>query len=300
LFVSISKIQSALHARAVMGYGIFDTHIVQFELEGGPMPSQAENQNESLTFEKFWAALQESARKFDLELKKSREEADRKYEKMREEREEATRKSELEFERMRKEREEEDRKYKESREEAALEMKELKEAMKETDRRMKETDRQMKETDRQMKETDKKIGELGNRFGELAEHLVAPSIMRKFNDLGFQFNDRSENHEINEDGNPNLSTELDILLENGEIAIAVEVKAKPKQKDVDEHIRRMEILRRKADRHNDTRKFRGAIAGAIMKAAVRDYVIKNGFYAIEQSGDTVLINIPEGFEPREW
>jgi hypothetical protein len=169
-----------------------------------------------------------------------------------------------------------------------------------TERLIEETARQMKETDRQMKETDKKIGELGNRFGELAEHLVAPSIMRKFNELGFRFNDKSENHEINEDGNPNLSTELDILLENGEIAIAVEVKAKPKPTDVDEHIRRMEILRQKADRHNDTRKFRGAIAGAIMKTAVRNYAVKKGFYVIEQSGDTVLIDIPEGFKPREW
>jgi hypothetical protein len=37
-----------------------------------------------------------------------------------------------------------------------------------------------------------------------------------------------------------------------------------------------------------------------MKTAVRNYVLKKGFYAIEQSGDTVLINIPEGFKPREW
>jgi hypothetical protein len=236
------------------------------------MSSQVENQNEGLTFEKVWAAIQESARKSDLE-----------FEKFRKEREEAARKADLEFEKSRKEREEAARK-------SDLEFDKMRE----------EADRQMKALREQMKETDKKIGELGNRFGELAEHLVAPSIMRKFNDLGFQFNDRSENHEICEDGNPNLSTELDILLENGEIAIAVEVKAKPKQADVDEHISRMEILRRKADRHNDTRKFRGAIAGAIMIDAVRNYAIKKGFYVIEQSGDTVLINIPEGFKPREW
>jgi hypothetical protein len=47
-----------------------------------------------------------------------------------------------------------------------------------------------------MKETDKKIGELGNRFGELAEHLVAPSIHRKFRELGFTFEQVSQNHEI--------------------------------------------------------------------------------------------------------
>jgi hypothetical protein len=34
--------------------------------------------------------------------------------------------------------------------------------------------------------------------------------------------------------------------------------------------------------------------------AVRNYAVKKGFYVIGQSGDTVLINIPEGFKTREW
>ena len=181
----------------------------------------------------------------------------------------------------------------------------------ETDRRFKETDRkfqenreQMKEADlrlrEQMKETDRKIGNLGNRFGELAEHLVAPSIMEKFNELGFLFTEKSLDKEIREPGNPNACTDIDILLENGDIVIAVEVKAKPREADIEEHIRRMEILRHRADKRNDTRKYQGAIAGAIMSAAVRDLIVKNGFYPIEQTGDTVQINIPEGFAAREW
>jgi len=178
-------------------------------------------------------------------------------------------------------------------------MKETDRQMKETDRQMKETDRQMKETDRRMKETDRKIGELSNRFGELAEHLVAPSIMEKFNELNFSFENISQNHRI-KDREGNFLAEIDILLENGDTVIAVEVKAKPLEKDVDEHISRMEVLRRRADIRKDARKFRGAIAGAIMKDEVRNYAHKAGFYVIEQTGDTVKINIPEGFTPREW
>jgi hypothetical protein len=162
-----------------------------------------------------------------------------------------------------------------------------------------ETDRMMKETALRMKETDRKIGELGNRFGELAEHLVAPSIREKFNELGFTFEDTSQNHQIS-DSSGRFLTEVDLLLENGEIVIAVEVKAKPLQKDVNEHINRIEILRRRADARRDTRKFQGAIAGAIMSADVRNYAHKAGFYVIEQTGDTVKISIPEGFVPREW
>ena len=197
--------------------------------------------------------------------------------------------------------------------ETKLQMQETDRQMQETDRRMQETDRQMqetarqiketdkqiKETDKQMKETDKKIGALYNRFGELAEHLVIPNIKEKFKPLGFNFEEVSQNKQISNAAGNHI-TEIDILLENGDTVIAVEVKAKPNQKDVQEHIKRMDVLRRRADDRQDKRKFQGAIAGAIMSDAVRNNILKNGFYVIEQTGDTVKINIPEGFKPRQW
>ena len=151
-----------------------------------------------------------------------------------------------------------------------------------------------------MKETDRKIGELGNRFGELAEHLVAPGIMEKFNELGFFFNERSLDVEIRDTNNPSSATEIDILLENGDIVIAIEVKSKPKLLDIKEHIKRMDILRQRADRRGDKRKYQGAIAGAIVGQNVRQQIIKSGFYLIEQTGDTVKLSIPQGFIPKEW
>jgi len=173
---------------------------------------------------------------------------------------------------------------------------ELVESQKETALRMKETDRRMQETDRRMKETDKKFGDLSNRFGELAEHLVAPSIKEKFNALGFTFKKVSQNIQIT-NASGSLTAEIDILLENGDTVIAVEVKAKPKQSDIDDHIKRLELLRAEDDQR---KRFHGAIAGAIMSNELRNYILKNGFYPIEQSGDTVKINVPEGFKPRQW
>ena len=166
-----------------------------------------------------------------------------------------------------------------------------------------ETDRKMEklnqETREQMKETDRKIGELGNRFGELAEHLVAPNINEKFNELGFTFEQLSQNVKIS-DASKQCIAEIDLLLENGDTVLAVEIKAKPLQKDVNEHVKRLKILRHRADLRKDTRKFQGAIAGAIMNEAVRTYAHKTGFYVIEQTGDTVKITIPKGFKPKEW
>jgi hypothetical protein len=165
---------------------------------------------------------------------------------------------------------------------------------------MKETDLRMKETALQMKETDRRIGELGNRFGELAEHLVAPSIRQKFNALGFTFDTISQNIEIDDALDPCTGAEIDILLENGDTAIAVEVKAKANYKDVDRHIERMAVLRRRADRKNDKRNYLGGIASAIMPKEIRNYIHKAGFYAIEQTGDTVRIDAPQGWTPRAW
>ena len=54
------------------------------------------------------------------------------------------------------------------------------------------------------------------------------------------------------------------------------------------------------DSTNRDRKILGAIAGAVFDKNVRDYAIENGFYAVSQSGDTVSINVPEGFMPCEW
>jgi hypothetical protein len=62
----------------------------------------------------------------------------------------------------------------------------------------------------------------------------------------------------------------------------------------------MEVLRRYFDAREDRRKLLGAAAGAIVREKVRDYVEKSGFYLIEQSGDTVKIEVPDGFEPRIW
>jgi hypothetical protein len=174
----------------------------------------------------------------------------------------------------------------------------MRESQKHDEVRAQKWARQKEDLARQMKETDRKLGELGNRFGELAEHLVAPSIKEKFNALGYHFDDISQDRYIfDPDGK---SIEIDILLENETHSIAVEVKAKPKDQDIDQHIKRIEFLRRRKDRLRDSRKLLGAIAGAIMPDSLRNYALKAGLYVIEQTGDTVKIDNPQGFIPREW
>ena len=209
---------------------------------------------------------------------------------------------------------------------------ENREQMKETDRQIKETDRQMKETDRRSEklekiynerleenrkwldeakkalaeagkliaENGKQIGGLHRSFGELAEHLVAPNIAERFNELGFHFESISSGNFKIYNKDMTIRTEVDILLENSENIIAVEVKTKPVEKDIEHHIKRLEILREFRNKHNDPRKILGAIAGAIFYKDVKQAVLEAGLYVLEQSGDTMKIETPEDSVLREW
>ncbi|MCL2878354.1 MAG: hypothetical protein FWF13_06200 [Acidobacteria bacterium] len=167
-------------------------------------------------------------------------------------------------------------------------------------KQMEETDRLIRETQKEMRETGRRMGYLSNRFGELAEHLVAPGIGKRFNELGYRFESMASRgcEVFGDDGK--VKTEIDILLENGETLIAVEVKSKPSVKDAEHHIKRLEILREARNRLHDKRKIMGAIAGAVFGAKEKDAACQAGLYVIEQSGDTMKIDMPQGFIPREW
>jgi hypothetical protein len=224
------------------------------------MEAQAQEPQMGLNFEHVWAALMASREEFDRGMRESREDFDRRLK-------------------------ETDRLMRESHEKAEKEMQALRESQ--------------QETARQMKKTDESIGKLGNRFGELAEHLVVPNIVEKFNAWGFHFTKYGPNLSIS-DKSRNIAAEIDIFLENGDCAIAVEVKAQLKIDDIKDHVERMKTLRRYADVHQDSRKFYGAVAGAIIYSNVREYALKEGFFVVSQTGDTMKINVPEGFKPKEW
>jgi hypothetical protein len=173
-------------------------------------------------------------------------------------------------------------------------------ALMENREQMKETDKQMKATDKQIKEIGKQLGKLGNRFGEMLEYTVVPNLVTKFKELGFEFEKTHRDTKI-EDQKHRIFTEIDVFLENGDRAMVVEIKTKPDVGDIDDHIERMEKLRRYADLHKDTRKYLGAIAGVVFGDSEKTYALKKGFYVIEPSGDIFNIIEPKGeYHPREW
>jgi hypothetical protein len=181
---------------------------------------------------------------------------------------------------------------------------ELAASQKETDKRLKELAEEVaesrKETDIYLKRLGRQIGGVHHSFGRMAEHMVAPSIAARFNELGFHFDKVAKDGVTLKDDNGRLLTEIDLLLENGESMVAVEVKAEPKTSDITHHLKRLEILRIVTNEIGDKRKIQGAIAGAIYDKTVKEAVLEAGLYVVAQSGDTMRLEIPAGFKPREW
>jgi len=89
------------------------------------------------------------------------------------------------------------------------------------------------------------------------------------------------------------------MLENGTQAVAVEVKTTLRQADIDEHLVRMEKIRKYADEHGDKRQFMGAMAATITDETARNYALKQGLFVIEPSGEDVKVIKPAS-EPRIW
>jgi len=194
--------------------------------------------------------------------------------------------------------------------EGILEMfRETGERMKETERiiqeiaqRQAETAEQMKETARIVKATSRDIGKLGSRIGDIIENMVGGgNIVAQFRALGHHVIAHSRNKTF---GGPedDDSGQIDLFLENGDIAILVEVKTTLKNDDILDHLERMEKYRNWINANGgDKKRYLGAVAGAVVEENVVKFAQKKGFYVIVQSGVAFeIIAPPQGFKAKEW
>jgi len=152
----------------------------------------------------------------------------------------------------------------------------------------------IREAQKAVKETQKNIGGLNNTLGSMVEHLLTPNLPQKFKKLGYSFN-RIATYKFAE----GVYAQIDGMLENGTQAVAVEVKTTLRQMDIDDHLARMEKIRKYADEHGDKRQFMGAMAATITDESTKNYALKKGLFVIEPSGEDVKVTKPET-EPRVW
>ena len=82
-------------------------------------------------------------------------------------------------------------------------------------------------------------------------------------------------------------------------AIAITVKSKLSQSDVDEHIERLSKIKRFMPRYQNI-KFLGAVAAMVIPVDVARYAYRQGIFVIGQSGDDMVILNDLKFQPQEW
>jgi hypothetical protein len=180
----------------------------------------------------------------------------------------------------------------------------------ETDRRFQETDRKFQETEAQMRETDRKMrevfdrfdnlsrrfGDLGNRLGEFVEAMVEPALVRLFRERGL---DVSEVHRRVTARRGGEALEIDLLVVDGDTAVAVECKSRLTKEEVERHGARMEAIKRLMPKYADMR-LQGAVAGMVVDEDAVEAAQAAGLWVLAQSGDTVEVRNTPGFTPRVW
>lgn len=169
----------------------------------------------------------------------------------------------------------------------------LQEQSQESDRRFQETERLIKE---QNKRVDEQLGKLGNRLGEFVEWQVRPAAVRLFQERGIDVTELSSDLSVQK-GDEGL--EIDLLVVNGSEAIAIEVKSKLTQGDVDEHLERLDKFKRLLPRYQSL-KILGAVAAMVTPKEVANYAYRQGLFVIAQSGDNLVILNDQKFKPKAW
>ena len=190
-------------------------------------------------------------------------------------------------------------------------LKELSAEIKETSREIKENSREIKEvhkelsaeiketqkiTAREIKAVNTSIGRLSNRLGEFVEEAVRPSAVRLFRERGIDVHEVHQNVTSDREGS---AFEIDLLVVNNQDVVAIECKSNLSIDDVNEHLERLEKIKRFLPDHVNKR-ISGAVAGMVIPANVATYAIKKGLYVIGQNGEHLELRNEKSFTAKTW
>ncbi len=180
-----------------------------------------------------------------------------------------------------------------SHEEFKEEHKAFREAQLETERIMKELQR---ETAREIKDVNKSIGRLSNRLGEFVEEAVRPSAVKLFRERGIDVHEVHQNISVKREGE---GLEIDLLVVNNDDVVVIACKSNLSTDDVNEHIERLEKMKRLMPRYSNYR-ISGAVAGMVIPENVAAYAIRKGLYVIGQNGEHLELRNEESFTAKIW
>ncbi|TAL44949.1 MAG: hypothetical protein EPN89_13045 [Methylovulum sp.] len=169
----------------------------------------------------------------------------------------------------------------------------IREMSQDTDKRIREMSR---DTDKRIKQVTESIGRLGNKLGDFVEEMVRPAAVRLFRERGIDVHEVHQNVSANRHGE---GIEVDLLVVNDGDVIAIECKSSLSIDDVNEHLKRLEKLKRLLPAYA-SKQVMGAVTGMVIPDNVAQYAYRQGLYVIAQTGDHLAVRNDMSFQAKIW
>ncbi len=166
----------------------------------------------------------------------------------------------------------------------------------ESDKKWQETDKRFRKTERIVRDVSKNIGGLNNTVGEVAEAYFRGA----FSKLGELSGVKVKAVDSLQRTVGKLTGQFDIVVFGDTSNILVEVKHKLREKDVIHFCKKtFPTFKRLYPEHCNQKLF-GAVAGMSIDDEALTQALDHGLLVFTQSGQTIELLNPEGFEPKEF
>jgi hypothetical protein len=172
----------------------------------------------------------------------------------------------------------------------------FREMSQETSQKFQDTDKKFQDTDRKIKQVSESIGRLGNKLGDFVEEMVRPAAVRLFQERGIDVHEVHQNINSRRGGE---GIEVDLLVVNDTDVIAVECKSSLSIDDINEHLVRLEKLKRLLPAYAG-KQVMGAVTAMVLPDNVAQYAYRQGLYVIAQTGDHLAVRNDRAFRPKVW
>ncbi|MEM9003861.1 MAG: hypothetical protein AAGE59_10085 [Cyanobacteria bacterium P01_F01_bin.86] len=140
------------------------------------------------------------------------------------------------------------------------------------------------------------VNNLSSRWGRFVENIVAPAVLRLFQDRGIAV---QEVYQRVRSARANRNLEVDILAVDDDVAVIVEVKSRLTQNDIRQVLNTLSQFKI-AFPHYATYQIYGAVAAIEIDRDIDTYAYNQGLFVIVQSGDSVEISNTPNFTPQTW
>ena len=159
-----------------------------------------------------------------------------------------------------------------------------------------EVEKVNKELSIEVKKVSTSVGRLSNRLGRFIEEMVYPAAVRLFQERGIEIHEVYRGVEGKRNGE---GIEIDLLVVNDGDAVAIECKSNLSMDDVNEHLERLEKLKRVLPAYTN-KNVMGAVTGMVIPENVAQYAYKKGLFVIGQTGEQLFIRNDAKFKAKVW